>query len=87
MGSSPPERQMLQLRQACISSVWSLSCQDATPGGHAGVGVVSLHGAPLSLPSLATPFTEFFRLEWFFLLLGNGGVARIPRGSRKADAH
>ena len=36
-----------QLRQARLSSVWAPSCQDVTPGGHAGVGVISLHGAPL----------------------------------------
>ena len=37
-------------------------------GGHAGVGVVSLGGASLSLPSFVTPqFQEFFRL---------GGVLR-----------
>ena len=41
-----------QLRQARRSSVWAPSCQDVTPGGHAGVGVISLHGAPLSLPTL-----------------------------------
>ena len=39
-----------QLRQARRSSVWAPSCQDVTPCGHAGVGVISLHGAPLSLP-------------------------------------
>ena len=40
------------LRQAGISSVLAPSCQDATPGGHAGVGVVSLHGAPSHFPEL-----------------------------------
>ena len=44
-----------QLRQARRSSVWAPSCQDVTPGGHAGVGVISLHGAPLSLPTLFLP--------------------------------
>ena len=28
-----------QLRKARRSSVWAPSCQDVTPGGHAGVGV------------------------------------------------
>ena len=37
--------------------------QDVTPGGHAGVGVISLHGAPLSLPTLLdSSFKEFFRM-------------------------
>ena len=52
-----------QLRQARRSSVWAPSCQDVTPGGHAGVGVISLHGAPLSLPTLLdSSFKEFFRI-------------------------
>ena len=52
-----------QLRQARRSSVWAPSCQDVTPGGHAGVGVISLHGAPLSLPTLLdSSFKEFFVL-------------------------
>ena len=52
-----------QLRQARRSSVWAPSCQDVTPGGHAGVGVISLYGAPLSIPTLFDPsFKEFFRI-------------------------
>ena len=52
-----------QIRQARRSSVWAPSCQDVTPGGHAGVGVISLHGAPFSLPTLLDPsFKEFFRV-------------------------
>ena len=52
-----------QLRKAGYQSVWSLACQDQVAGGHAGVGVVSLGNAPLSLPSFVTPeFHEFFRL-------------------------
>ena len=37
-----------QLRKAGHQSVWSPACQDQVAGGHAGVGVVSLGGAPLS---------------------------------------
>ena len=52
-----------QLRKAGHHSVWAPACQDLVAGGHAGVGVVSLGGAPLSLPSFVTPqFQEFFRL-------------------------
>ena len=65
-----------QLRQARRSSVWAPSCQDVSPGGHAGVGVISLHGAPLSLPTLFDPsFKEFFRIGRAMrvvLPLGNG---------------
>ena len=42
-----------QLRRAGHHSVWAPACQDRVAGGHAGVGVVSLGGAPLSLPSLS----------------------------------
>ena len=38
-------------------SVWSPACQDQVAGGHAGVGVVSLGGALLSLPSFVTPLS------------------------------
>ena len=70
-----------QLRKARRSSVWAPSCQDVTPGGHAGVGVISLHGAPLSLPTLFDPsFKEFFRIGRAMrvvLPLGNGGVVHL----------
>ena len=50
------------LRKAGHHSVWAPACQDRVAGGHAGVGVVSLGGASLSLPSFVTPqFQEFFR--------------------------
>ena len=46
------------------------------PGGHAGVGVISLHGATLSLPTLFVPsFKKFFhigRAMRVVLPLGNG---------------
>ena len=45
-----------QLRQARFSSCWAPSCQDVTPGGHAGVGVISLPGASLFLRTLLDSF-------------------------------
>ena len=49
-----------QLRRAGHHSVWAPACQDQVAGGHAGVGVVSLGGASLSLPSFVTPqFQDF----------------------------
>ena len=42
-----------QLRNNGISSVWALARRNVPLGGHARVGVVSLHGAPLTLPTLA----------------------------------
>ena len=76
-----PDNVTTQFRKARRSSVWAPSCQDVTPGGHAGVGVISLHGAPLSLPTLSDPsFKEFFRIGRamrVILPLGNGGVVHL----------
>ena len=36
------------------SSVWSPASQESSHVGHGGVGVISLRGAPLSLPASAT---------------------------------
>ena len=44
-----------RLRDKGIPSVWSLASQEFSPVGNAGVGVVSLRGAPLALPTFATP--------------------------------
>ena len=44
-----------QLRRAGHHSVWAPACQDKIACGHAGVGVISLGGALLSLPSFVTP--------------------------------
>ena len=61
--------------------VWSPACQDQVAGGHAWAGVVSLGGAPLSLPSFITPqCKEFFRLGRALrttLLTGTRGVVRL----------
>ena len=52
-----------QLRKADCHSVRAPACQDQISGGHAGVGVISLCGAPLTAPTIVTPeFREFFRL-------------------------
>ena len=70
-----------QLRKADRQSVWALACQDPLSGGHAGVGVISLGGAPLSAPSLVTPeFREFFRLGRAMRVVlpaGDGGVVHL----------
>ena len=70
-----------QLRRADCHSVWAPACQDRVASGHAGVGVVSLGGAPLSLPSFVTPlFQELFRLGRVLrttLPTGKGGVVHL----------
>ena len=70
-----------QLRRAGYHSVWAPACQDQVACGHAGVGVVSLGGAPLSFPSFVTPqFQEFFRLGRVLrttLPTGKGGAGHL----------
>ena len=70
-----------QLKRAGFHSVWAHACQDTIPGGHAGVSVVSLGGAPLALSSFVTPeFREFFRLGRVLrttLPTGKGGVVHL----------
>ena len=62
-------------------SVWAPACQDSIPGGHAGSGVISLKGAPLTLPTFSTPeFGEFFRLGRtvrVILPLANSSIAHL----------
>ena len=50
-----------RLRRKGLATVWALASQDTSHVGHAGVGVVSLRGAPVSLPTFATAqFKRFF---------------------------
>ena len=69
------------LRRKGIHSVWALASQDGSHVGHAGVGVVSLKGAPVSMPSFATSafrrFFELCRLVRCVLSLGNGRVMHL----------
>ena len=69
------------LRKAGHHSIWAPACQDKIAGGHAGVGVISLGGAPLSLPSFVTPqFQEFLRLGRVLrttLPTSQGGVVHL----------
>ena len=52
-----------RLRDGRISSIWSPASQESSVVGNAGVGVLSLKGAPLALPTFATPgFERFFGL-------------------------
>ena len=43
-----------RLRVKGLSSVWAPASQDSSHVGNAGVGVVSLRGAPVDLPTFAT---------------------------------
>ena len=49
------------LRRKFLASVWAPACQDSSHVGNAGVGVISMRGAPIALPSFATAqFRLFF---------------------------
>ena len=43
-----------RLRKKGLASIWAPVSQDSSHVGNAGVGVVSLRGAPVSLPTFAT---------------------------------
>ena len=50
-----------RLRGKGLSSIWAPASQDSSHVGNAGVGVVSLRGAPLALPTFVTAqFKSFF---------------------------
>ena len=65
-----------RLRGKGLSSIWAPASQDCSHVGNAGVGVVSLRGAPLALPTFATAqFRRFFdcgRAVRCLLPLGSG---------------
>ena len=43
-----------RLRGKGLAIVWAPACQDSSHVGNAGIGVVSMRGAPLALPTFAT---------------------------------
>ena len=44
-----------------MASIWAPASQDSSHVGNAGVGVISMKGAPLALPTFATAqFESFF---------------------------
>ena len=50
-----------RLKSKGVASIWAPASQDSSHFGNAGVGVISLRGAPLSLPTSATvQFKRFF---------------------------
>ena len=49
------------LKNKGVASIWPPASQDSSHVGNAGIGVVGLRGAPLSLPTFATvQFKRFF---------------------------
>ena len=65
-----------RLRKKVLASIWAPASQDCSHVGNAGVGVISLRGAPLALPTFATAqFRRFFdcgRAVRCLLPLGSG---------------
>ena len=81
-----------RLRSKVVASIWAPASQDSSHVGNAGVGVVSLRGAPLSLPTFATAqFKRFFdcgRAVRCMLPLGAGRFMHLVvlYGYQGADA-
>ena len=66
-----------RLKDRRIASIWSPASQELSVVGNAGVGVISLKGAPLALLTFATPgFQRFFGL-------GRAVRCLVPLGCRR----
>ena len=82
-----------RLKSKGVASIWALASQDSSHVGNAGVGVVSLRGAPSSLPTFATAqFKRFFdcgRAVRCMLPLGSGRFMHLVvlYGYQGADAN
>ena len=77
MVSARARSEWKRFRGKSISSIWSPASQEFCAVGNAGVGVVSLKGAPLALPTFATPgFERFFGL-------GRAFRCMVPLGCRR----
>ena len=80
------------LRRKGFSSIWAPASKDSSHVGNAGVGVVSMRGAPLALPTPATAqFKSFFdcgRAVRCLLPLGAGRFMHlfVLYGYQGADA-
>ena len=70
-----------RLRKKGLASVWAPASQDSSRVGNAGVGVVSLRGALISLPTFATAqFRRFFdcgRAVRCLLPVGSGRLTHL----------
>ena len=74
-------REWARLRCKRLASIYAPASQDTSHVGHVWVGVVSLRGAPLSLPSIATVqfhrFCDCGRAVRCVLPLGGGRVMHL----------
>ena len=81
-----------RLRSKGLASVWAPACQDSSHVGNAGVGMISMKGALLALPSFATAhFRRYFDSGWAvrcMLPLGSGRFMHlfVLHGYQGADS-
>ena len=81
-----------RLKAKGLVSTWAPACQDSSHVGTAGVGVISMRGAPVALPTFATTqFKRFFdcgRAVRSMLPLGTGRFFHLVvlYGYQGADA-
>ena len=72
-----------RLRRQGLAAVWAPASQDTPHVGNTGVGVVSLRGAPLSLPTFATAQLKRFFILWswcqVYVALGARSVFSLGR--------
>ena len=59
-----------RLRRRGLASVWAPACQDSSHVANAGIGLISMRGAPVSLPTFAT--AQFKRV--FSTVVGRFGA-------------
>ena len=75
-----------RLKVKGLPSVWARASQASSHVGNAGVGVVSLRGAPLALPTFVTSQFEFFfdcgRAVRCLLPLASGRFLHQPHKKR-----
>ena len=68
-----------ELRKNNLTSVWSPAFQDTSHVGAAGIGLVSMKGAPVNMPSIPTPESRHCwhmgRVLHGFLPTGSGRIA------------
>ena len=67
-----------RLRKKGLASIWAPANQDSSHIGSAGVGVISLRGAPLALPTFATAQCKrFFDSGWAVRCMLPLGAGRL----------
>ena len=78
------------MRRKGIHSVWAPASQEGSHVGHAGVGIVSLKGAPIAMPTFATAdvrrYFDLGRLVRSVLPLGDSRLMHLVVAYRHQGA-